>query len=437
VSELKTGSAFAGFRIEGLLARGGMGNVYLAREPGLDRRVALKVIRPEFADDETFRRRFASESRAAAAIEHPGVVSVYRAGEDRGRPYLAMRYVRGRDLQARLAGQGALPPARAASLVAEVAEALDAIHAAGLVHRDVKPANVIVGGENGRESAYLTDFGLAKAAASSSGVTRTGEVIGSLDYLAPEQIEGRRVDARTDVYALGCVLFQLVTGEVPFPGTESSGKLWAHINDPPPAASARAGAVLAPLDPVLRRAMAKDPAERFLSAGDLGRAAMAAVRGRPVTEPERPVGAGDAALAAATLPIPTEPRPATTAVRPRRRRLGRRIAAATAALAAIGLGVGAAVEGPELLDQRLPVLLEGGGAPAAERGIELPDLTGERLDLAEQELRQRGFRPQVEGGGLFGIVVPENWEVCESRPAAGEARRGAAVRLEVDRPGAC
>jgi serine/threonine protein kinase len=428
VTELRTGSSFAGFRIEGLLGRGGMGNVYLASESRLDRQVALKVIRSELADNETFRRRFASESRAAASIEHPGVVGVYRAGEHRGRLYLAMQYVRGVDLQARLAREGRLPPERAASLVAQLAEALDAIHASGLVHRDVKPANVIVAGRDGREHAYLTDFGLAKAAASASRVTRTGEVIGSLDYLAPEQIEGRRVDARTDVYALGCVLFELVTGDVPFPGRENSSKLWAHVNEPPSAASSRGGAHLAGLDPILRRAMAKDPAERFPSTGDFGRAAMAAIRGEAVAKREREAGARDAAPAPETLPLPTETLPGATKVLPRKRGRRRRIAALTVVLVVIGLGVGAAIEVPELTD--------GGGE--GTQGIELPDLSGERLNIAEQELSRLGLRSRPEGGGLFGIVVPENWEVCETNPAGGdETRPGATVQLAVDRPGAC
>ena len=433
MAELGTGSAFAGFRIEGLLARGGMGNVYLAYEPRLDRRVALKVIRPEFADDERFRRRFASESKAAAAIEHPRVVSVYRAGEHRGRLYLAMRYLRGVDLQQRVARAGPPAPARAVALIAEVAGALDAIHAAGLVHRDVKPGNVIVVGTNGSESAYLTDFGLAKAVASASDITRTGEVIGSLDYLAPEQIEGGRVDARTDVYALGCVLFHLLTGEVPFPGGESSAKLWAHLNEPPPATSDRAGRHLAGLDPVLKRAMAKDPADRFLSAGDLGRAAVAAAHGEAVSEPERQVAAGEAAPAAETLPLATERISDPTPVRPRRRRSKRgrrrRRVAALAALTLIGVGVAAAIEVPQLTD---------GDTAAGAPTVEVPVVSGERLDLAEQEVEKLGLRTQVQGGGLFGILVSENWEVCETSPTGGtEVRPHATVRFAVDRPGAC
>lgn len=441
VTELSTGSAFAGFRIEGLLGRGGMGNVYLAREPSLDRSVALKVIKTELADDETFRRRFKSESLAAASVEHPRVVTVYRAGEHRGRLYLAMRYVRGRDLQARLAGGRPVSPARATALVADVAEALDAIHAAGLVHRDVKPANIIVDGCGGEETAYLTDFGLAKAAASTSGITRAGEVIGSIDYLAPEQIEAGRVDARADVYALGCVLFHAVTGEVPFPGRESGGKLWAHINEPPPLASARGGQQLRSIDPVLRRAMAKRPADRFPSAGDLGRAALAAVGERPLAEPEREVATGEAAARAETVPLtetrdrstgvmPTEQLAEPTARRRRRRRRRRRIAAALAAVTLIGLGAGAAIELPDRLD--------GTAATSGSATVELPDVTGERLDLAQQELRSVGFRTRTEGGGLFGIVFPENWEVCETAPASGsQARPKTKVRLVVDRPGAC
>jgi serine/threonine protein kinase len=407
-----------------------MGNVYLAHEPGLDRQVALKVIRADFSDDETFRRRFASEARTAASIEHPGVVSVYRAGKHRGTLYLAMRYVRGLDLKVRIAREGRLAPERAASLVAEVAEALDAIHAAGLVHRDVKPANIIVAGQNCGEHAFLTDFGLAKWVASSSGLTRTGEVIGSLDYLAPEQIEGRRVDARTDVYALGCVLFELLTAEVAFPGRESSAKLWAHINEPPPWASARAGAHLAELDPILRRAMAKDPAERFPSAGDLGLAAIAAARSRPVRVPERQVGTGDAAPAPDTRPLPTERLLEPTKALPRKPRRRRRIRALIAAVAVIGLGAAAALEVPDLLDR--------GGAAAGEQAIELPDVAGERLDIAEQELRDLGLRIRREGGGLLGIVVPENWEVCDTNPEGGDdTEPGATVQVIVDRPGAC
>ena len=242
---LAAGAEFAGFRIERTLGRGGMGIVYLARQVRLDRLVALKVIRSELAADERFRARFQEESRTAASIEHPRVVTVFGAGEHDGLLYVSMRYVPGRDLGRMISSQGALSTDGAASLISEVADGLDAVHAAGLVHRDVKPANVLVGephpGEDG-STAYLTDFGLAKIVASTSGLTATGEVIGTIDYMAPEQIEGRRVDARTDVYALGCVLFHAVTGEVPFPDRETSAKMWAHLNEPPPAVGSAAAA---------------------------------------------------------------------------------------------------------------------------------------------------------------------------------------------------
>src|SRR5215218_5400057 len=195
---LPEGATFAGYRIERILGRGGMGIVYLASERRLQRSVAHKVIRPEIADDRRFRDRFRLESRTAASIEHPRVVTVYGAGEHDGLLFVAMRYVPGFDLQRLVESRGPLDPERAAGMIAQVADGLDAVHAAGLVHRDVKPANVILG--EGERGAYLTDFGLAKAVAATTGLTTTGQVIGTVDYMAPEQIEGRRVDARTDVY---------------------------------------------------------------------------------------------------------------------------------------------------------------------------------------------------------------------------------------------
>ncbi|HEV7769272.1 MAG TPA: serine/threonine-protein kinase, partial [Solirubrobacterales bacterium] len=214
--ELADGDQFAGYRIERRLGRGGMGVLYLALEPGLERRVALKLIAPEAAADDVFTRRFAEESRIAASIEHPNVVPIYAAGEEKGVPFIAMRYVSGSDLGRRLAREGRLKPADAVTLIAQVADGLDAIHAAGLVHRDVKPANVLLGGGEGREHAYITDFGVARNVATNSGLTQTGRFVGTLDYVAPEQISGGVVDARADVYALGCVLFAALTGAPPF-----------------------------------------------------------------------------------------------------------------------------------------------------------------------------------------------------------------------------
>ncbi len=225
-----------------------------------------------------------------------------------------------------------MEPARAAALIAQVGNGLDAIHAAGLVHRDVKPANVLLSGEEGSEHAYITDFGVARNVATESGLTQTGRFVGTLDYVAPEQISGGEVDARADVYALGCLLFKLLTGEVPFPREGEAARLYAHLNDPPPAPSLYAPEVPMALDDVVIRAMSKQPGDRYPSAGDLGRAALAALSGAPVAVPERTVATGAAATReAVTAALPPEPP---------RRGTRRRLALAGGLL---GLGVAAAV----------------------------------------------------------------------------------------------
>ncbi|HET7122311.1 MAG TPA: serine/threonine-protein kinase [Solirubrobacterales bacterium] len=301
-TDLAAGDEFAGYRIEQRLGRGGMGILYLAVEPGLERRVALKLIAPEAAADPVFTRRFAEESRIAASIEHPNVVPIYAAGEEDGVPYIAMRYVAGSDLGRRITREGRLAPAPAVALIAQVGNGLDAIHAAGLIHRDVKPANVLLSGEAGSEHAYITDFGVARNLDTESGLTQTGRFVGTLDYVAPEQISGEPVDARVDVYALGCLLFKLLTGEVPFPREGEAARLYAHLNDPPPAASLYEPSVPMALDDVIARALSKSPDDRYPSAGDLGRAAEAALAGTAVAVPERTVATGAAATRERTMP---------------------------------------------------------------------------------------------------------------------------------------
>jgi hypothetical protein len=293
--ELSAGDEFAGYRIERKLGRGGMGVLYLAIEPGLERHVALKLIAPEAAADEVFARRFAEESKIAASIEHPNVVPIYAAGEEGGIPFIAMRYVSGSDLGRRMAREGRLEPAAAAALIAQVGNGLDAIHAAGLVHRDVKPANVLLGDTGGEDHVYITDFGVARNVATESGLTQTGRFVGTLDYVAPEQISGGVVDARADVYALGCLLFKLLTAEVPYPRDGEAARLYAHLNDPPPAPSLHATAVPMALDDVVIRAMSKEPEDRYPSAGDLGRAAVAGLSESQPDLPERTVATGAAA----------------------------------------------------------------------------------------------------------------------------------------------
>ena len=267
--QLALGDAFAGYQIEGLAGRGGMGLVYRARQRRPERIVALKVILPELAADPQFRARFERESSAAAQIEHPNVIPVYQVGEEDGLLYLVMRFVNGIDLGALLQRDGPLAPDRAAQIIVQVADALDAAHANGIVHRDVKPGNILV---SARDHVYLTDFGLTKHTAETHGMTATGMFVGSVDYVAPEQIEGRSVDARADIYSLGCVLYETLSGTVPFPRDTEVARIFAHMSDRPPWLET----VPPALAEVIVRAMAKSPDDRFQSAGDCGRSAAAA-----------------------------------------------------------------------------------------------------------------------------------------------------------------
>ena len=290
---VEPGIELAGYRIEGLAGSGGMGTVYLATQVALGRPVALKLIAREHGSDPAFRERFARESRLAALIDHPNVVPVYEAGETDGLLYIAMRFVPGTDLRALIARER-LEPARAVAIVGQVAAALDAAHRRGLVHRDVKPANVLITTEGGVEHVYLTDFGLTRQTEAHSALTQAGMFVGTLDYVPPEQIRGDATDARADVYALGCVLYHALTGSVPFDRDSDVATIQAHLNDPPPRLSGAA----ASLDAVVARALAKDPADRFSSAGDLARAASEAVHGAesppaPASDVPAPAAAQD------------------------------------------------------------------------------------------------------------------------------------------------
>jgi predicted Ser/Thr protein kinase len=297
--EFARGDVFVGHRIEGLAGRGGMGVVYRATQLDLDRIVALKVITPALADDPDFRARFVAESKSAASIEHPNVLPVYYAGEREGVLFIVMRYVDGADLRTLVRANARLEPDRAAHIVAQVAAALDAAHAHGLVHRDVKPANVLLGPD---DHAYLTDFGLTKRADATVDSSRSGSGwVGTLGYVAPEQIRGDRIDARTDVYALGCVLVHALTGSAPFMRESDEATLWAHLNSPPPADK-----VPSEFAGVVERALSKEPGDRYPSAGDLGRAALAAAGRSGVAAPERVVARGAAAPPGTTAADPDE-----------------------------------------------------------------------------------------------------------------------------------
>jgi serine/threonine-protein kinase len=308
MAELQTGSEIAGCRIEGVLGRGGMGVVYRATELRLGRPVALKLIATEQAADPDVRERFEREARLTASIEHPNVVPVYAAGEEDGHLYLVMRFVPGTDLHHLLREEGRLAPARAAAIVAQVGGALDAAHEAGLVHRDVKPANVLVGAE----AAYLSDFGITRVQASDTRITDSGNWIGTVDFMAPEHLRGEPTDARADVYALGCVLHTALTGTPPFRRGTVPATITAHLHDAPPRPSETPGVPVA-FDSVIARALAKDPADRYPSAGDLGRAALAAAAGERVMTARGSVATG-AATAEEAEPTRIAPAPGATAV---------------------------------------------------------------------------------------------------------------------------
>lgn len=273
--ELSAGSKVAGYRIEALAGRGGMGVVYRATQLALKRPVALKLIAPDLADDDRFRERFKRESLLAASIDHPNVIPIYEAGETEGSLFISMRWVEGTDLQTLIRRGGGLEPERAARIVSQIADALDAAHERGLVHRDVKPANVLIA--SGRyEHVYLTDFGLVKRIAGSGDITKSGEFVGTIDYIAPEQIQGKGSNASSDVYSLGCVFFHALTGRVPFETDSEIAKIYAHLNATPPSPSTVVAGLPDEVDTVVTRAMDKDLDGRYKSAGDLGRAAVEA-----------------------------------------------------------------------------------------------------------------------------------------------------------------
>ena len=276
----RLGTRLAGYRIQALLGRGGMGVVYLAEQLGPHRPVALKLLLDPATASEAFRERFLRESELAATIDHPNVLPVYDAGETDGVLWIAMRYVDGTDLAALLEREASLTPGQALALCGQVAAALDAAHARGLVHRDVKPANILLAMEEGAVThAYLADFGLTRRIGGARGLTASGQVLGTIDYVAPEQVEGGPVDGRADQYALGCVLFECLTGVVPFRRDGELAVLWAHVNDPPPRVTEHRPDLPAALDDVMGRALAKAPGDRYPSCGALIATAQAALGG--------------------------------------------------------------------------------------------------------------------------------------------------------------
>ena len=361
----EVGTQFAGYRIDGVLGRGGMGVVYRATEHALDRPVALKLIAPEFAGDSSFRERFLRESRLAASLDHAGILPVYAAGEVDGELYLATRLVDGTDLRS-LLEPGPLAPERALRLVGQVADALDAAHDRGLVHRDVKPGNVLV---DATDHCYLSDFGLTTQLGA-GGTTASGRLAGSLDYLAPEQIRRGEVDGRTDQYALACVLHELLTGAPPFRRETEAQTLWAHMQEAPPALAAYPA-----LDPVLARALAKEQDERYETCDEF------------VDDARAALGLG----------------PSPVAIRRRRRRIGGRLLYAGAGL--LGLAVVATV---------LVVTL------GSDNGLEAPSNSVGFVDPASLELT----RAISVGNTPTEVAASDEWVwVLNSNDGAGTISR--------------
>jgi serine/threonine protein kinase len=320
VSELPTvpgglaaGSQIAGYTIEEQIGRGGMAVVYRASDKRLNRPVALKILAPELASDSGFRQRFLREMRAAAAVDHPNIVPVFDAGEADGELFIAMRYVHGQDVRTLLEAEHRLPAPRAARFIAQAASALDEAHARGLVHRDVKPGNMLVGTAQ-PDHLYLSDFGLSKQGVSSAPLTLTGQFMGTLDYMAPEQIEGHPIDGRADLYALACTAFEMLAGQPPFKRDEGLAVMWAQVSAPVPSLRALRPDLPPAVDQVMATALAKRPDARYPSCTAFSRALTAACG----------LGGGQAGDAGADMPpvagppteraqIPASPAPSHTA----------------------------------------------------------------------------------------------------------------------------
>jgi serine/threonine protein kinase len=353
-------SRMAGYRLEEQVGAGGMAVVFRARDERLGRLVALKILAPALAADEAFRQRFIGESRAAAAVDDPHIVPVFEAGEANGVLFIAMRYVPGGDVRALMRRAGVLPPGRAVWILSQVASALDAAHAAGLVHRDVKPANMLVDTRAGRpDHVYLSDFGLSKGTLSTSGLTGAGQFLGTANYISPEQIEGKPVDGRADEYALACAAFEMLTGAPPFRRDEPMAVMYAQLSEPPPPLTSRRPDLSPAADEVFARALAKAPADRYATCREFADALHAAFGLAPydsgpgiIPAPGHP-GTQIAASAAAdaadmpTGPVTGPPRPgpgASNEAQPARRRRRRTALATLSGISVLALaGITAAV----------------------------------------------------------------------------------------------
>jgi predicted Ser/Thr protein kinase len=418
------GVQVAKYRIEALLGEGGMSRVYLAEHLGLGRKIALKLLAADLAEDESFRERFLRESRAAAALDHPNVIEIYDADEADGLLYIAMRYVHGSDLREIVKARGALSAERTLYLLGQAGSALDTAHTRGLVHRDVKPANVLIGA---RDHVYLSDFGVAKHREDARALTRTGFFVGTLDYAAPEQIRGEPLDGRADVYALGCILYQCLSGSLPYPKDSEVQLIYAHLEEPPPSLAAT-GRFSAGLDRVIATALAKRREERYSTCAQLIAAARAELAAAPIAAPPPlPPPAVEPAPAAAEPPPRTvvdrlggvAPPPAPS---PSRRELPRGLILGVAGAIVLAV-LGAA--GWFLLGDDAAVL-------ASVRGRALDATTGKPVVGARVVVDGRTATTRRNGSFALSQVTegePVTVTACAYTPATVDAKETMSVRL--------
>jgi serine/threonine protein kinase len=464
----KIDSEFAGYRIVALIGHGGMSVVYRAEHLSLGRQVALKLLAPHLTEDASFRERFTRESRLAASLEHPNIIPIYEAGDENDVFFIAMRFVDGSDLKSILKRDGPLDLARAVSICTQIAAALNVAHSRDLVHRDIKPANILIASGMGPEESdhvYVSDFGVAKQTSDAAPLTRTGLFVGTADYAAPEQIEGKPLDGRADIYALGCVLYQTLTGEMPYDRDSEVAMMYAHLLEPPPVATEKRTDLPAAVDEIIAKAMAKAPEDRYASARDFAGAARALLPGavQPPTlatvgEPREQSGqtvlaptppaprsdatslatspgaasAREAAAVAGAPPVPPESdgRPSTEEVdgSARRRFTSSRWAPlAAAAVAAAALSGGAVF----ILTND-----DDSGSPGTEQTIQPPTALGLqsllpsplRDDCTEQSAPAQGAAEGVvcEPGQNSVANSPDRWEVStfNSAPAIKQVYDG-------------
>ena len=314
----RIGDEFAGYRLVSLLGHGGMSIVYRAEHIALERTVALKLLSPRLSDDEDFRERFQRESKVAASLEHPNIIPIYEAGGENGVFYIAMRYVDGADLKTRLKESGRLEAQQVVSFVAQVAAALEAAHARGLIHRDVKPANILIApgaGLEGSDHVYLSDFGVAKNTGA-AGLTKTGLFVGTAEYASPEQIEGKELDGRADIYSLGCVTYEALTGAPTYEKESEVAMMYAHLLEPPPKLSERRPDLGFPVDEVIAKAVAKSRDDRYARPSEFALALRQAVGANAPVGPETILAGSALTAPAAPAEKPAEPEPTPTEPEP-------------------------------------------------------------------------------------------------------------------------